>query len=104
MYKEIAKKMKEKEAAETPAAEAGEAPDFAKAIKRLRQQKELSLEKLSELSGVHKQTLHSIENASIRNPSFTNLEKIASAMQCTPNDLLLLARGEFKGNLYQTTV
>jgi XRE family transcriptional regulator, regulator of sulfur utilization len=106
MYKEISKKMKEKEAAggeAAAAAETGETPDFAKAIKRLRQDRKLSLEKLSESSGVHKQTLHSIENGSIRNPSFSNLEKIATSLHCTLNEILLLAQGEFRGNLYKTT-
>lgn len=107
MYKEISKKLKEKEAGlnagPAVSVESGETPDFAKAIKRLRQDQKLSLEKLSEASGVHKQTLHSIENGSIHNPSFSNLEKIATALNSTMNEILLLARAEFRGNLYKTT-
>ena len=81
----------------------GEMPDFAQAIKKLRQESSLSLEKLSEITGIKKQTLHSIENYSTRNPSFLNLEKIASAFRVPVNDLLLMARSEFKGNLFKTT-
>ena len=103
MYKEIAKKLKENAAAAKSTLSSEEAPDFGRAIKRLRQEQKLSLEKLSEASGVHKQTLHSIENGSTRNPSFSNLEKITSALNCDLNEILLLARGEFQGNLYKTT-
>ncbi len=116
MYQEIGKKLKqenkeriqkeyhlEKEVLEKNEP-TGEAPDFAKAIRSLRGEAGLSLEKLSELSGVKKQTLHSIENYSTRNPSFPNLERIASALKTTLNDLLLLARGESIGNLFKTTV
>ena len=116
MYEEIGKKLKEehkekireefhlkKEEMEKGGPD-GEMPDFAKAIRTLRNQSGLSLEKLSELTGIKKQTLHSIENYSTRNPSFPNLEKIASALHVTLNDLLLLARGEAAGNLFKTTV
>lgn len=117
MYEKIGKKLKEKykekireaysmEKAEDPEImlPKGEAPDFSKAIKRLRQTARFSLEKLSELTGINKQTLHSIENYSIRNPSFTNLEKIAVALKISLQDLLLMARGEFVGNFFKTTV
>ncbi|MDP3920551.1 MAG: XRE family transcriptional regulator [Candidatus Omnitrophota bacterium] len=100
MYEEIGKKLREKNNEEVPK---GEAPDFAKAIKRLRQDGGLSLEKLSEQTAINKQTLHSIENRSIRNPSFPNLEKIATAVGVSVNDLLLMARAEFRGNLFKTT-
>lgn len=117
MYQEIGKKLREEnkdrisqdfhlkkgevQEGELPS---GEMPDFAKAIKALRQQANFSLERLFELTGIKKQTLHSIENYSTRNPSFSNLEKIASALNITLNDLLLLARGEAVGNLFKTTV
>ena len=116
MYEEIGKKLKQnhganlKEAYHLEKKEAGEntppgeMPDFAKAVKALRKEKDLSLEKLSELTGIKKQTLHSIENYSTRNPSFPNLEKIASALNITVNDLLLMARAEFHGNLFKTTI
>lgn len=81
----------------------GETPDFAKAIKYLRSHAGYSLDQLSELTGINKQTLHSIENYSIRNPSFANLEKIATAFNTDLNDLILLARSEFEGNLFKTT-
>jgi transcriptional regulator with XRE-family HTH domain len=115
MYQEIGKKLGEgqkekianayhfkKEREEALPLE-GEMPDFARALKKLRQQAGLSLEKLSEQTGIKKQTLHSIENYSTRNPSFPNLEKIATALKTPLNDLLLMARGEFKGNLFKTT-
>ncbi len=116
MYEEIGKKLKQEyrdkiqseyhlksEGVGEFNAPEGETPDFAKAIKKLRQQSDLSLEKLSELTGIKKQTLHSLENYSIRNPSFPNLEKVASALKVSLNDLLLMAKGEFKGNLFKTT-
>jgi transcriptional regulator with XRE-family HTH domain len=103
MYDEIGKKLKEKKGAGDSAELKGECPDFAKAIKQLRQDRGLSLEKLSDITGINKQTLHSIENYSIRNPSFPNLEKIASALKVSLNDLLLMARSEFTGNVFKTT-
>lgn len=114
MYQEIGKKLREgkkekiaqvyhlKKEGEGISGE-GEMPDFSRAVKRLRQQAGLSLEKLSELTGIKKQTLHSVENYSTRNPSFSNLEKIATAFKIPLNDLLLMARGEFEGNLFKTT-
>src|SRR5688572_12176455 len=106
MYKEIGKKMKEKLTDKPGAAEEppeSETPDFAKAIKQLRAENNLSLEKLAELTGINKQTLHSIENYSIKNPSFVNLEKIATGLKISLNDLILRGRAEFEGNLYKTT-
>lgn len=99
MYEEIGKKlMKSSGSKKEP-----ESPDFSKAIKRLRLDAELSLENLSEITGVNKQTLHSIENQSIKNPSFGNLEKIAAGLNTSLHELILMARGEFRGNLYKTT-
>jgi transcriptional regulator with XRE-family HTH domain len=105
MYKEIGKKMTEKNGNKAKSEElaAGEAPDFSKAIKQLRKESDLSLEKLSELSGINKQTLHSIENYSIKNPSFMNLEKIASALGLSLNDFILRARAEYEGNWFKMT-
>ncbi len=115
MYEEIGKKLKEKHHKQMSEAfhlaqgepetsgPKSEVPDFAQAIKRLRQDAGFSLEKLSEMASVNKQTLHSIENYSIRNPSFSNLEKIATAFNTSLSDLLLMARGEFRGNLFKTT-
>lgn len=99
MYREIGKKFKQGK--EEPLK--GEQPEFAKAIKQLRTESKLSLEKLSELTGIKRQTLHSIENRSIKNPSFANLEKIASALKLNLNELILRARAEFQGNLFKTT-
>ena len=73
MYKEIGRKLKEKHGKDKPGNEV-ETPDFAKAMRQQRRGRDLSLEKLSELTGINKQTLHSIENYSIKNPSFANLE------------------------------
>jgi len=118
MYKEIGKKLTEKnrdkireqyqldkgeKKEKNGGVPKGEMPDFAKAIKHLRAEADLSLENLAVITGINKQTLHSIENYSIRNPSFANLEKIASALKVTLNDLLLMARGEFAGNFFKTT-
>lgn len=114
MYKDIGKKLKKEYAdrikkdfhlkeEETEKGPEGEAPDFAQAIKKLRGQSEWSLEKLAEVTGIKKQTLHSLENYSIRNPSFPNLEKIAAAFGVGVTDLWNMARGEFRGNLFKTT-
>lgn len=83
--------------------EEGESPDFAQVMKKLRAKADLSLEKLSEMTGIKKQTLHSVENYSTRNPSFPNLEKIATAFGISMNDFLVMARSEFRGNLFKTT-
>ncbi len=116
MYQKIGQKLKEKQARRTPKTSVqaedekltgngggAELPDFAKALKALRAERDISLEKLSKLTGINKQTLHSVENYSTRNPSFANLEKIATAFKLSLNDLLLMARGEYEGNLYKTT-
>lgn len=116
MYEEIGKKLKSEHGKKIkekfPAAKGDEGenvarkseiPDFAKAMKQLRKNSDLSLEKLSEHTGINKQTLHSIENQSIRNPSFANLEKIASAFSISLNDFVLMSRSEFTGNLFKTT-
>lgn len=102
MYEEIGKKLKEHDGDKKEEGK-GESPDFAQAIKRLRQEAGFSLEDLSERTGINKQTLHSIENYSIRNPSFSNLEKVATALKLSLNELLLAARGEFRGNFFKTT-
>lgn len=79
MYEEIGKKIKEQNQSEAEkkvtAKAKSEVPDFSKAIKHFRKEANFSLEKLSEQTGINKQTLHSIENYSIKNPSFGNLEK-----------------------------
>jgi len=116
MYEEIGKKLKKdtakqiraefpqvNEAGKKGAGSIDEVPDFARSVKRLRNDHGLSLEKLSEKTGINKQTLHSIENYSIKNPSFANLEKIATALDLSLNDLVTMARGEFRGNLFKTT-
>lgn len=116
MYTEIAKKLNEKNekkievhfsrkkgASGRALGAPEETPDFSRAIKGQRIEHGFSLEKLSELTGINKQTLHSIENYSIKNPSFGNIERIAAALSMNLNDLLLLARGEFRGNLFKTS-
>ncbi len=109
MYDKISEKLKQehkKRKTGIPGDKKGkpeDIPDFARAMKELRESSGLSLEKLSRVTGINKQTLHSLENYSIKNPSFANLEKIAAAFNLSLQDFLLRARGEYRGNLFKTT-
>lgn len=49
-------------------------------IRELRKKKRLSLDQLSELSGVSKSYISSIERGLQTNPSFSVLEKVAKAL------------------------
>jgi len=56
---------------------------FGLRARRLRQQKGLTLEKLSELSGLHATYLGEVERG-IRNPALVSIVKIARGLNVTP--------------------
>lgn len=61
---------------------------IGKNIKKFRENKGWSLTKLKNESGVGYATLHDIENGKTQNLNSKNLEKIASALDKTPDELL----------------
>ena len=56
---------------------------FGLRIRKLRQQKGLTLEKVSELSGLHATYLGEVERG-IRNPALISIVKIARGLNVTP--------------------
>ena len=56
---------------------------FGLRVRKLRNQKKLTLEKLSELSGLHATYLGEIERG-IRNPALISIVKIARGLGSTP--------------------
>ncbi len=56
---------------------------FGLRIRKLRQQKGLTLEKVSELSGLHATYLGEVERG-IRNPALVSIVKIARGLNVTP--------------------
>lgn len=56
-------------------------------IKTIRNSKKISLQKLSDISGVAKSTLHDAEMGKV-NPSATTLEKVAKALEVPVSVLL----------------
>jgi len=56
-------------------------------LKRLRQELEISQEKLAGIAGIHRNYLGGIERCE-RNVGLDNLEKIAKALGVSPADLL----------------
>ena len=61
---------------------------IGKNIKKFRENKGWSLTKLKNETGVGYATLHDIENGKTQNLNSKNLEKIASALDKTPDELL----------------
>jgi len=59
---------------------------FGKAIRRRRRELDISQEKLSELSGLHRTYISSIERGE-RNPSLENIEKLADALNISVSAL-----------------
>lgn len=57
-------------------------------IKKAREQKGWSINKLKEESGVAYSTLHDIESGKSKNLNSTNLEKVSKALNVDANDLL----------------
>ncbi|MBS6502661.1 MAG: helix-turn-helix transcriptional regulator [Clostridium sp.] len=64
---------------------------IGKNIKKFRDNKGWSLTKLKNESGVGYATLHDIENGKTKNLNSKNLEKIAVALDKTPDELLGIA-------------
>lgn len=60
---------------------------FGKNVQRIRLSKNLSQEKLGELSGLHRTYISGIERG-IRNPTLTVIVKIAAALDIEPGHLL----------------
>jgi DNA-binding XRE family transcriptional regulator len=61
--------------------------DLGKAIKERRQCKKLSQESLAEIADFDRTYISLLERGK-RNPSFTNLCRVAAALETTPSDLL----------------
>lgn len=61
---------------------------IAENVKRLRSQKELSLEKLARLADLSLNTIVKIENGVNRNPTIETLTKIATALEVGVDELL----------------
>jgi len=59
---------------------------FGLRVRKLRQQKGLTLEKLSELSGLHETYLGEVERG-IRNPALVSIVKICRGLNTTPAKL-----------------
>ena len=56
-------------------------------IKRIREQKSISVNELSRLSGVNASYISALERGKKNNPSLDILQKIADALEITPKDL-----------------
>lgn len=57
-------------------------------VRLLRNEKDITLPELAELSGLSKGLLSKLENSRESNPSLETLEKIAYSLKCTLGDLL----------------
>jgi len=63
---------------------------LGQAVRDLRSARGVSQEDLAHLSGMHRTYLGGIERGT-RNPSFTNLARLADALEVRPSELLALA-------------
>lgn len=63
---------------------------FGATVRRLREDAGLSQEDLAELADVHRTYIGGIERGE-RNPTLTTIEKLAAALKCSPNELLVEA-------------
>jgi transcriptional regulator with XRE-family HTH domain len=61
---------------------------ISKNLKRLRKEKEYSLEKVSKLADLSLNTVAKIESGANTNPTIDTLIKIAAALQVDLNDLI----------------
>jgi len=61
---------------------------IGKNIKKLRQAKELSQDKLSKLADVSYNSIIKIETGGIQNPTIETLQKIAKALDVSVDDLI----------------
>ena len=60
---------------------------FGNRLRQLRKQKDLSQEQLAEKANLHRTYISDIERGA-RNVSLQNIEKLAKALQTSPNKLL----------------
>jgi len=57
-------------------------------IKKIRAEKDYSLEKIARLAGLSLNTIVKIENGVNQNPTFETLQKIAKALEIKMDDLI----------------
>ncbi|MBU0999700.1 helix-turn-helix domain-containing protein [Patescibacteria group bacterium] len=62
--------------------------NLAKNVKRLRETKGLSQEKLARLADVANNTLIKMETGENKNPTLETLKKVAKALEVSVNDLI----------------
>jgi len=62
--------------------------NISKNIRRYRINKEMSIQKLSELSGLDNHTIWAIENGERKNPTINTLTKIANVLTISIEDIL----------------
>jgi transcriptional regulator with XRE-family HTH domain len=60
---------------------------FGKRVRAIREQKDISQEKLGELAGLHRTYVSTLERG-LRNVSLVNIEKLAKALGVTMADLV----------------
>ena len=63
------------------------AKEFSTALKRTRERQELSQEQLAKASGLTAAAISQIESG-LREPTFSTIVRLASALKTTPNDLM----------------
>lgn len=59
-------------------------------IKEKRKEKHLSQEELASMAGVSRQTIINLENNATKNITVLTLQKIAGALNCSVDDLLIM--------------
>ena len=59
-------------------------------IKEKRKEQRLSQEELAMMAGVSRQTIINLENNAIKNITVLTLQKIAGALNCSVDDLLIM--------------